>query len=164
MSTHPSTAGLDDLSSSDWARESSSLVSILPGVTGDGQLWLVDTCSLSSGSDSEEGGWESRADRSINSSCHNLEKGQRDNVSSSASERETRDFKLKWHLFIFLEDVITSENKESESSLDEDVLWCRRLERQIRKKRVFHISCVRFKATDKISHSLLIYFRPAAPA
>lgn len=103
MSTHPSTAGLDDLSSSDWARESSSLVSILPGVTGDGQLWLVDTCSLSSGSDSEEGGWESRADRSINSSCHNLEKGQRDNVSSSASERETRDFKLKWLFFFFFE-------------------------------------------------------------
>lgn len=94
MSTHPSTAGLDDLSSSDWARESSSLVSILPGVTGDGQLWLVDTCSLSSGSDSEEGGCESRADRSINSSCHNLEKGQREkNVSNSASEKESRDFK-----------------------------------------------------------------------
>lgn len=94
MSTHPSTAGLssglDDRSSSGWDGGTGSLVSTLPGVTGEGQLWLVGTCSLSSGSDSEEGGWESSADRSINSSCHNLEKDQRGDVSNSASGGERK--------------------------------------------------------------------------
>lgn len=73
--------------------------------------------------------------------------------------------KIKFFIvLLFLKDVITSENKESESSLDEDVLWCRRLERQIIKKSVFHISCVKFKATDNISKNMIIYFQPAAPA
>lgn len=56
--------------------------------------------------------------------------------------------------------MITSENKESESSLDGDVLWCSRLEGQIRgggQGVVFHISCVRFKVTEKISSRLVIF-------
>lgn len=153
MYTHPSTAGLDDLSSSDWARESSSLVSILPGVTGDGQLWLVDTCSLSSGSDSEEGGWESRADRSMNSSCHNLEeRPERQCVKD-------RTFNTKCQRCDYLWDQRVG------------VVACRgcavvqeSIERQIRKKSVFQISCVGFKASDKISNSSVYYFKPATQA
>lgn len=83
VSTHPSTAGLDsdldDLSCSGWEEDS-----------GDGWLWPADTCSLSSGSDSEEGGCDSRAERSMNSSCHNLETDQRSNMSNKASEGEER--------------------------------------------------------------------------
>lgn len=78
VSTHPSTAGLcsglGDLSCSGWEGDSAS--SAAPGNIEEGQLWPADTCSLSSGSDSEEGGWDSRAERSINSSCHKLERDQ----------------------------------------------------------------------------------------
>lgn len=92
MSTHPSTAGLcsglDDLSCSGWEGDSGSLGSAAPGDAEEGRLWPADTCSLSPGSDSEEGGCDSRAEPSINSSCHNLEGDQRSNVSNKASERE----------------------------------------------------------------------------
>lgn len=92
--THPSTAGLcsdlGDLSCSGCDGDSGSRASAAPGNTGDGRLWPADTCSPSSGSDSEDGGCDSRAERSINSSCHSSERDQRGKNVKQRPQRRRR--------------------------------------------------------------------------